>query len=180
MGLNPVKTCKQTFKILMGVCVCRSTCLAATKVKLHTLLIFLKKYFIYLFLERGSKGERGGENRQYVVASRAPPTGDMTTTQACSLGVEPATLRFAGWLSTQRATPARVAPLLITLPPYQSGAPCLSVSEPGCRTKNGCCHSTWWAERQAVFIILINTPSDQSSYNLLNFCAVGQGPSYLV
>ena len=39
-------------------------------------LYFFKKYFIN-FRERGKEGERGGENHQYVVASRAPPTGDL-------------------------------------------------------------------------------------------------------
>ena len=35
-----------------------------------------KKYFIYLFLERGREGERG-EKHQCVVASHMPPTGDL-------------------------------------------------------------------------------------------------------
>ena len=35
------------------------------------------KDFLYLFLERGGKGEREGEKHQYVVASYAPPTGDL-------------------------------------------------------------------------------------------------------
>ena len=33
--------------------------------------------FIYLFLEGGRDGEREGEKNQYVVASHAPPTGDL-------------------------------------------------------------------------------------------------------
>ena len=39
-------------------------------------MYFLKKIFIYLFLEREREGEREGE-KQCVVASRMPPTGDM-------------------------------------------------------------------------------------------------------
>ena len=39
--------------------------------------------FIYLFLERGRKGERGGETHQCVVVSCAPPTGDL----ACNPGM---------------------------------------------------------------------------------------------
>ena len=35
------------------------------------------KDFIYLFLERGREGERGREKHQCVVASHAPPTGDL-------------------------------------------------------------------------------------------------------
>ena len=38
--------------------------------------IFLKD-FIYLLLERGREGEREGEKHQCVVASCAPPTGDL-------------------------------------------------------------------------------------------------------
>ena len=33
--------------------------------------------FIHLFLERGKEGEREGEKYQCVVASCAPPTGDL-------------------------------------------------------------------------------------------------------
>ena len=32
---------------------------------------------IYLLLERGREGEREGEKHQCVVASHAPPTGDL-------------------------------------------------------------------------------------------------------
>ena len=35
------------------------------------------KDFIYLFLERGKGGEREGEKHQCVIASCAPPTGDL-------------------------------------------------------------------------------------------------------
>ena len=43
---------------------------------------FLKKDFIYLFFrESGRKEEREGEKHQPVVASNAPPTGDL----ACAL-----------------------------------------------------------------------------------------------
>ena len=43
------------------------------------------KDFIYLFLERGRERERGGEKHEYVVASRAPPTGNL----ACNPGMCP-------------------------------------------------------------------------------------------
>ena len=42
------------------------------------------KDFIYLFLERGREGERERE-KQYVVASRSPPTGNL----ACNPGMFP-------------------------------------------------------------------------------------------
>ena len=43
--------------------------------------------FIYLFIyrQRGREGEREGEKHQYVVASQAPPTGDL----ACNPGMCP-------------------------------------------------------------------------------------------
>ena len=39
------------------------------------MLNYFKKYFIYLFLERGREGEREGEEHPCVVASGASPTG---------------------------------------------------------------------------------------------------------
>ena len=39
-------------------------------------MLLFKVLFIYLFLERGREGERG-EKLQFVVASRATPTGDL-------------------------------------------------------------------------------------------------------
>ena len=46
----------------------------------------MEKKRIYLFLERRQRdGEREGEKHQYVVASHAPPTGDL----ACKLGMFP-------------------------------------------------------------------------------------------
>ena len=47
---------------------------------------FFKILFIY-FRQRGREGEREGEKHQCVVASCAPPTGDLTwpATQACAL-----------------------------------------------------------------------------------------------
>ena len=48
-------------------------------------VLFKKISFIYLFLERGRKGEREGEKHQCVVASHAPPTGDL----ACNPGMCP-------------------------------------------------------------------------------------------
>ena len=42
-------------------------------------LIF-KKDFNYLFLDRGEGKEKEGEKHQCVVASSAPPTGDLPAT----------------------------------------------------------------------------------------------------
>ena len=43
----------------------------------YMLFRVFKKYFIYLFLERGREGEREEEKHQCVVASHVPPTGDL-------------------------------------------------------------------------------------------------------
>ena len=48
-------------------------------------LVVFFKYFIYLFLERGREGDREGEKHQCVVASCAPPTGNL----ACNPGMCP-------------------------------------------------------------------------------------------
>ena len=54
-------------------------------VKKYSAKIGFFKRFIYLFLEKGREGEREGEKHQCVVASRAPPTGDLS----CYPGVCP-------------------------------------------------------------------------------------------
>ena len=43
---------------------------------------FLKRFYLFNFRERGKEGERG-EKHQCVVASHAPPTGDL----ACNPGI---------------------------------------------------------------------------------------------
>ena len=40
-------------------------------------MFLFKKYFIYLFLERGREAVREGEKHHCVVASSTPPTGDL-------------------------------------------------------------------------------------------------------
>ena len=63
--------------------------------------------FIY-FLERGREGEREGEKHQCVVASQVPPIGDLACNPGMCprLGIEPATLWFAGQHSIHWPTPA--------------------------------------------------------------------------
>ena len=48
-------------------------------------MFLFKKYFIYLFLERGREAVREGEKHHCVVASSTPPTGDL----ACNPGMCP-------------------------------------------------------------------------------------------
>ena len=58
--------------------------------------IFIKHYYLFIFRE--GKGGREGEKHQIVVASHAPPIGDL----ACDPGmcprlrIEPVTLWFIG------------------------------------------------------------------------------------
>ena len=74
-----------------------------------TVIIIFKKDFIYLFLEWETQREREGKKYQYVVASHAPPTGDLVHNPGMCprLGIKPATLWFTGWRLVHGATPAR-------------------------------------------------------------------------
>ena len=56
------------------------------------------------------EGERVGENHQYVVTSHASLTGDLAYNPGVcpKLGIEPATLWFAGQHSIHWATPGRL------------------------------------------------------------------------
>ena len=82
---------------------------------METILLFFYVYFyflkdfIYLLLERGREGETEGEKHQCVVASREFATRDLARNlDTCPrLGIEPATLWFAGWHSIHWATPVR-------------------------------------------------------------------------
>ena len=44
---------------------------------------FKKRFYLFIFRERGRKGEREGEKHQCVVVSQVPPTGDL----ACNPGM---------------------------------------------------------------------------------------------
>ena len=46
-------------------------------------LLFFKRFYLSIFREKGREGEKEGEKRQCVVASCAPPTGDL----ACNPGM---------------------------------------------------------------------------------------------
>ena len=62
-----------------------------------TLLLFFLR-FIYLFLDRGREGEKEGDKRQCVMASRTPPSVDLVCIPGMCprLGIEPVTLQVAG------------------------------------------------------------------------------------
>ena len=47
--------------------------------------IFFKDFTYFIFREKGREREREDEKHQCVVASHIPPTGDRSTTLACTL-----------------------------------------------------------------------------------------------
>ena len=52
---------------------------------LHSIYKYLKIFYVFIFRQKGRGKEREGEKHQCVVASRAPPTGDL----ACNPGMCP-------------------------------------------------------------------------------------------
>ena len=40
-------------------------------------ILFFKRFYLFIFRQRGREGEREGEKHQCVIASRATPTGDL-------------------------------------------------------------------------------------------------------
>ena len=48
-------------------------------------ILFFKRFYLFIFRERGREGEREGEKVQCVVASHMPPTGDLD----CNIGMCP-------------------------------------------------------------------------------------------
>ena len=70
-----------------------------------------KRFYLFIFRERGREGEREGEKHQCVVASLL---GTWPATQACALtGNQLATLWFTGWHSVYWATPARAENIML-------------------------------------------------------------------
>ena len=60
-------------------------------------LNFVLRFYLFILGERGREGEREGEKHHCVVASHAPPTGDL----ACNLGMYP------DWESNQQSFGSR-------------------------------------------------------------------------
>ena len=71
--------------------------------------IFKKILFILFFRERGRERERAGEKHWCVVASWAPPTGDLSRNPGMCPDRESNHLLFAGRHSVHWATPARAS-----------------------------------------------------------------------
>ena len=70
---------------------------------------FSGRFYLFIFRQRGRKGEREGEKHLCVVVSHLPLIGDLAHNQVMwpRLGIEPVTLWFAGWCSIHWATSAR-------------------------------------------------------------------------
>ena len=49
----------------------------------NLLHIFKKRFYVFIFIQRGKEEKRHGEKHQCVGASRTPPTGDL----ACNPGM---------------------------------------------------------------------------------------------
>ena len=77
-----------------------------------SLLFFFSPYFLkrilFIFLDRGEAREKARKH-QWVVASRASPTGDLACSSGLSprLGIQPVTLWSAGQCSIHCVTPAK-------------------------------------------------------------------------
>ena len=70
---------------------------------------YFKRFYLFIFRERGREGEREGEKHQCVVASWAPPTGAL----ACNPGMCP------DWESNWRPLGSQASAQ--TTEPHQSG-----------------------------------------------------------
>ena len=70
---------------------------------------FFLRFYLFIFRQKGKDGEREGEKYQRVVTSHAPPNwGPGSQSRHVPwLGIEPATLWFAGGCASHWATPAR-------------------------------------------------------------------------
>ena len=72
------------------------------------------KDFIYLFLERGSEGEREGEKHQCVFASCTPLTADLAHNPACALHWESNQRPFGSQAGTQSTEPHQPGQMMLT------------------------------------------------------------------
>ena len=77
-------------------------------------MLFLKKDFIYSFLERGRKGELEGERRQCVVASSAPLTGNLDCNPGMCPDWKSSSQCFGSQAQAQSTELHQPGPILIT------------------------------------------------------------------
>ena len=64
--------------------------------ELEIIVTFFFQRFNFFFRERERVGKREGEKHQCVVASHAPPTGDLARKPGPRLGIKLVTLWFSG------------------------------------------------------------------------------------
>ena len=83
--------------------------------QLPSISFYFKRFYLFVFRERGREREREGE-KHYVVASHAPPHWGpaLQPRHVPWLGIEPVTLLFASWHSIHWATPARACLPFVT------------------------------------------------------------------
>ena len=84
-------------------------------------------FFIYLFLERGREGETEGENHQCVVASSAPPTGDLAGNPDMCPDWESNQQCFGSQVSTQSTESHQPGPYM-----FSFLRNCQTISHSGC------------------------------------------------
>ena len=71
-------------------------------------LLFFKRFYLFIFRERGREGEREGEEHQWVASCTPHNSGPNLQSRLVSwLGIEPVPFLFVGWCLTTWATPIR-------------------------------------------------------------------------
>ena len=80
------------------------------------LLSFFKRFYLFIFRERGWEGERAGEKHHCLVALTWPPLGTWPTTRTCALTGNPTSDPLVrGPCSVRWVTPARVVFIFFVL-----------------------------------------------------------------
>ena len=84
------------------------------KSRSNSFFFFLK--ILFIFRERGKEGEREGEKHQCVIASRMPPTGDLTRNPCMCPGRESNQWHFDSHTGTQCTEPHEPGLVFCCLP----------------------------------------------------------------
>ena len=66
---------------------------------------FLKRFYLFIFRQRGREGEKEGEKYQCVVASHAPPTRDLAHNPGMCPDLELNQLPFGSQAGAQSTEP---------------------------------------------------------------------------
>ena len=85
---------------------CNLKALMDLRIVVYFTIFFLKKrFYLFIYRERGWEGEREGEKHQCVVASHAPPTGDLACNPGMCTDRESNRRHFRSQASTQSTEP---------------------------------------------------------------------------